>query len=341
MGSQFSCIAVPRGIATLPPARIALPLRASPQSADLSVQPFFDAPQPATGGGGFAFAPNLPSGFTQIWRRQFNQTDSALGTLPPASLPSSGRDQYGMAWLAGDGTTAIPLIDTPANLSTVVGRTITAPPDGNSTVLAVRYPTGFPGTNCPFFLSPNPISGYNKIYACFLVWMPDNFTANGNNIKWMDCDAGVSNDIFMLQAGNGASGTSGDLRGVWMTLQGPVNGDPGGGGGGPSGAIAHTQLTPTSPPPQGTGPGWWPSMYNQWVVCEWLADITNGILRTWVTLPPYTSSFLVNDFSFSFGIAANSWNNATFCPYYGGGGGAAPSPGQYIMVGQCGAYGSN
>lgn len=292
------------------------------------------------GGGGFTFAPNLPAGYTQIWKRVFNKTDSVLGTLPPATFSNGQRDQYGMAWLNGDSTTARPLIDTPANLTPIVGRTITTPPDGNSTVLAVNYPTGYPFAQCPFFLSPNAFSGFNKLYACFLVFIPSNFSTDGNNIKWLDCDAGVSNDIFMLIAGNGGTGANADNRMVWQTLQGPVSGNPGGAGGGPAGATIRAQLTPTNPPPQGTGPGWMNSMLDQWIMCEWLADITNGRLQTWVTQAPYTTPFLINDFSFSYGIVANSWNNATFCPYHGGGGGAA-SANMFIMVSECGAFGSN
>lgn len=299
-------------------------------------------PLVVTAAGSFTFAPNLPAGFTQIWKRVFNKTDSAIpgGVLPPASLPSSGRDSYGMSWLAGDGTTVVPIIDTPANLTTTVGAPVTAPPDGNSTVLAVHYPLGYPATQCPFFISPTAFSGFNKIYACFLVYIPTNFATDGNNIKWMDCDAGVSNDIFMLIGGNGGTGTNADNRMVWQTLQGPVSGNPGGPGGGPTGATIRAQLTPSNPPPQGTGPGWLNSCLGQWLMCEWLADITNGRLQTWITQAPFTTPFLVNDFSFSYGIAANSWNNATFCPYHGGGGGAA-SANMFIMVSGCAAYGSN
>jgi hypothetical protein len=284
---------------------------------------------------GTAFAPNLPAGFTKIWDRQWDKTDSTIpgGVLPPASL--SGTDSYNMAWQSGDGASKAPLIDTPANLTSVIGTTITTPPDGHPTALAVLYPSGEPGGTLPFGLSAVGSVSFTKMYVSFYVYMPSGFDSNGNNIKWLGVGNGpTANHIFMLCAG----APNEDYRAAWMTLQGNVNAELGGGG---TRTDATTQLHPTNPPPQGTGVGWWQSMQGQWVNVEWYADIgsgTNGVFRSWVTLPGQ-SPVLINEWT-NLNFGTSNFGAASFIPYYGGGGGAAPSN-QYIVVGRAAVYGSN
>lgn len=281
------------------------------------------------------FAPNLPTGYTKIWDRQWDPTDPTIpgGVLPPASL--TGTDSTGMAWGPGDGTSHAPLIGTVASINTATGLSIPSPPDGHANIMAVVYPSGYPDTNLPFDVFPTGSVSWAKMHGAFWVYMPSSFNSNGNNIKWLGIGGNSNyNHICMLSS----LGTT-DYRAAWLVLQGNVNESLGGQN---SLTNAVVQVSPPNPPPQGTGIGWWPSMFNQWLCIEWHVENdtngSNGIFESWITVPGQ-ASVLVNQWT-NLGFQAPAFQAASFIPYYGGGGSAAPSA-QYIIVARSAAYGSN
>lgn len=283
----------------------------------------------------FTFAPNLPTGYTKIWDRQWDPTDPTIsgGVLPPAS--GTGTDSYGMGWGTGDGQHAAPLINTVANINSALGSItlpvpVTTPPDGHPNVLAIVYPSGYPAAQLPFDVFAGGSVSFKRIYGGFLVWMPSAFNSNGNNIKWLGVGGNSAfNHIFMLSSGATAS----DGRSAWMTLQGNVNNNMGG-----SSGTLPSVVSLAVPPPQGSTVGWWTAMRNQWVMVEWLADVVNGFFMSWVT-PLGKPTFLVNNFQgVNFGTSV--LQASSFIPYYGGGGSSAPQQEAIIVARSC-AYGSN
>ena len=286
------------------------------------------------------FSPNLPSGMTLIVDRQWNPTDSSIpgGVLPPPSL--SGTDSFGMIWSNGDGASQVPIIATPASLTSTIGQTVPALPDGNPTALAIHYPSGETGGTAPFLMFMHNAVLFRQIYACMYVFMPTGFNTNENNIKWMGVQGhdvtGSANHIFMMVAG----GPTDDYRSAWMTLQGGAGNKELGGPGSATDSV--TQLHPTNPPPQGSGMGWWASMQGQWITVEFFAQqesvigsSADGIFKSWVTVPGQASTLVNfwNDLTFNGAGDAGAFNAASFTPYYGGGGGAAPSD-QFLLVGR-------
>lgn len=303
---------------------------------------------PSTGSG-VSFAPNRPAGLSTLFDRVFNKTDSHItgGVLPTLN---GSVDSYGLEWFGQSGNQSqLPFIDTPANISSTIGSTVTAPPDGNSTILAVYYPINYPIGNTPFQLQWNGSLSLHKMYACCYVWMPANFSSSGNNIKWMGVqqDSTGNNHIMMLSSnGSGVVSTAGsgkDYRSNWFVVQGG-SGDNNLGGEGQAATPAPIKaLTTVGFNPTGSGNGWWNSMYGTWVLCEWFvqqespAGAANGIFQGWCN-----------------GVLINSWNNITFnqvsggagvfniwnfIPYYGGGGSKAPAA-EYLCVSRMQVAGS-
>jgi len=290
-----------------------------------------------------SFAPNRPAGLTTLFDR----------TFAPADLLSGGaQDQYGLLWfVSSSGNQAkTPIIATPASLSSTIGETINAPPDGNPTALAVVYPASYPIGNTPFQLNwkNNNSLTYKQMYVCMWVCMPKGFSSNSNNIKLMGISQnGGANHIAMLSSnGSGtvsSSGSGKDYRGPWLSLQGTGSGDNYGGEGSVGGAV--TQLSSTAFNPTGSNAvGWWTAMYNGstayalankyngWHLCEWLFTLEtaggagNGVFQSWV------DGVLINEwtnvnYGVSSGVNFDIWS---FIPYYGGGG--SPSPAiEYLL----------
>lgn len=288
------------------------------------------------------FAPNRPAGLTTLVDRQFNTTDSVAGAMPPAS---GTLDSFNQRWAKDSGSPAYtpPLIDTPANLTTAIGATIPALPDGNLTCMAIKYPTGQPIGTTPFILIWNGTApNWQQSYLACWVCMPSNFNSNGNNIKWFGVSQGAaSTNHLMLLSSNGVGTVSqagaSDYRGPWMGLQGGAGNADLGGEGQPASPAPITSLSHPNPPPQGTGPGWWTSNYGGWHLCEWYLKQEsppgsgNGIFQSWFdgTLINYWNNINFNQAT----GGVNAFNIANFIPYYGGGGSAAPAN-EYICVGR-------
>lgn len=286
--------------------------------------------------GGITFAQNRPAGLTTVIDRQWDPTDPSIpgGVLPPS--PISGTDSFNMAWFNGTGSPASPpIIDTPANLSTTIGKTVPAMPDGHSTCMAIFYASGFTRAEVPFILEY--VGGFSlpcqKMYHCCWVNMPSNFRSTGNNIKWLDFqhqDPGISNHILMLSSQDNTS----DGRAAWMVTQGGGGTNSyGGQGANASGAITSLAV----PPPQGTGVGWWASNYDSWHLCEWFVQrettpgvSSDGIFKAWF------DGVLINSWAnIKYNAAsgdANGFNVIQLNPYYGGGGVEAPAN-EYICLG--------
>lgn len=297
----------------------------------------------ASGGGGGTFAPNRPAGLTTLFDRTFAPVDVGTG---------GAQDQYGLDWfISSSGNQAqTPLCASPASISSSIGETVVAAPDGNSTILAVEYPTSYPIGNTPFQLNwkNNGSLTYTKMYVCMWVCMPRLFNSNSNNMKLMGISqSGGANHIAMLSSnGDGQVSTAGsnkDYRGPWLSLQGAGSQDNYGGEGGVGGAI--TQLSATAFNPTGSNVvGWWTAMYNGstaytlanqysgWHLCEWFFQLessgssTNGIFQSWV------DGVLINSwntvvYGVSTGVKFDIWS---FIPYYGGGGSPAPGT-EYLL----------
>lgn len=294
----------------------------------------------AGGGGGTGFALNQPAGLTTIFDRTFNTGDIHTG---------GAQDSAGLEWfISSSGNTAqTPFIETPAAASSRIGVTIPAPPDGNSTILEIFYPTGYTSGNTPFQLNwkNSGTMTFQKMYFACWVLMPSNFSSNSENIKWFGIAQGAaSTNHIALLSSNGAgivsaTGSGKDYRSNWLGLQGgPGNQNFGGEGG--STFTPITQLTTTQFNPTGSGPGWWVSNYGVWVLCEWFfqqespAGANNGIFQSWMT-PSGGSSKLVNSWNnFSYNQSSggvNAFNIFEFIPYYGGGG-SSPTANEYICV---------
>jgi hypothetical protein len=302
----------------------------------------------AGGGGGGTFAPNRPAGLTTLFDRTFAPVDVGTG---------GAQDQYGLDWfISSSGNQAqTPLCASPASISSSIGETVVAAPDGNATILGVEYPASYPIGNTPFQLNwkNNGSMTATKQYTCMWVCMPRLFNSFGNNIKLLGISqSGGANHIGMLSSngGNGLStgGVSSglanlDYRGPWLSLQGAGSQLNYGGEGGTSGAI--TQLSATNFNPTGTNVvGWWTAMYNSstaytlanqysgWHLCEWFFELessgasTNGIFQSWVD-----------------GVLINSWNTVVYgvntgvvfdiwslIPYFGGGG--SPNGGTPVYI---------
>lgn len=287
-----------------------------------------------SGGGGSPFAINRPAGLTTVIDRQWNPTDASIpgGVLPPASL--SGTDSFHMTWFGGFPATA-PVIDTPANLTSLVGVTIPALPDANATCMAVKYPSGFNAGETPFglFYTGSFSLPCQQMYICCWSLMPDNFRSNGNNIKWVNFQntSPISNHIAMFSSQNNQS----DGRAVWAVTQGSSgNGVFGGEGANSAGAINSLPVAP----PLGSGAGVWASNYDGWHLNEWFIRTettpgvsSDGIFKGWFdgTLINYWNNIKFNAASGD----SNGFNLIQFDPYYGGGGGAAPAD-EYLLVGR-------
>ncbi|HEY6925153.1 MAG TPA: hypothetical protein VI653_16880 [Steroidobacteraceae bacterium] len=285
-------------------------------------------------GTGPVFAPNRPAGLTTIIDRQWNPTDPTIpgGVLPPASL--SGSDSTHMTWYGGSPPTA-PFIDTPANLTSRIGKTIPVLPDAAATCMAIYYPSGFNAAETPFglFYSGSFTLPCRKMYVSCWVLMPSNFSSNNNNIKWLNFQntSPTSNHIMML---NSQSNTT-DGRASWMVLQGGGgSGSYGGQGSNAAGAITSLPI----PPPVGTGPGWWPSNLDGWHCLEWYVQTesnpgvsSDGIFAGYFdgTLVNYWNNIRYNAASGD----SNGFNQIQLEPYYGGGGSAAPAN-EYLCLGR-------
>ena len=133
-------------------------------------------------------------------------------------------DSANWRWYAGDYYYP-PIIDTPANLSTLLGVTIPPPPDNYATVMAVDFEAGQrghePWTNDP--PSGNTTQG-QKFYFCNRVFFPSNFNNSNNAIKWWQLTTdpsggGSTNDLILLITPNGGADD-----GVGAILQNDVNG---------------------------------------------------------------------------------------------------------------------
>lgn len=276
-----------------------------------------------------SFAPNQPAGLTTLIDRQWNPTDPTIpgGVLPPS--PLTGGDSFSMSWQTGDGGNTPPLINTVASLTTATGVALVAPPDGHATVMAIKYPTGQAGGTSPFAITYNKSLSTKQIYHCCRIFIPTGFNDNGNNIKWNGIESGGSaNHIFMLVAGES------DNRLCWLTLQGGFgNRELGGPGNDPN----FVQCLPP-PPPQGTTTGWLSHAEGKWSLFEYWAkqETTPGVsadgqFKAWVDGVLITFYNNIN-FNATSGNP-NAFNITNIIPYYGGGGGAAPSN-QYIFVGR-------
>lgn len=296
-----------------------------------------NSPRVITSSGGATFAPNRPGGLTLAFDRNYDKTDSSIpgGVLPPS--PLSGTDSFHCQWSVGSPNQA-PIIDTIANLTSLTGRTVPVLPDGHPTAMAVFYPSGFTAAACPFqmqYVGTALASSVRSMYGCMYVCVPGNFRSNGNNIKfWNIQNTGAgSNHIFMLNSFDNTS----DGRTVWLATQGTGGTQTwGGDSSSPSGIGMQTFLTP--PPPQGSGPGWIPSFYDQWTMMEYLAITeTNpgvsfdGQFWGWVNgvLVNRTSNIRYNAPSGD----SNGFNDITLIPYYGGGGSNAPGN-EYWFLGR-------
>jgi hypothetical protein len=280
------------------------------------------------GGGDIEWAPNLPSGLTTIVSRYWDPTDASIpgGVLPPASL--TGTDSTGMQWYNG-GSGPAPIIASPASLSSTIGVTIPALPDGHATVMAIKYPSGFSAGELPFGCFVNTVPLVKRLYLSCWVLMPSTFDSNGNNIKWVFYAQGDSrNHVLML-----SSGDVGGYVGPWMALQGGGNGSTnvGGNNNTKSGAVTRL-LTPSI------------AADDTWHCMEWLVEMESslgssgdGVFKSWI------DGVLTNDFrniNFCTSGDDNGFNGCSLEPYYGGGGGAAPSI-QYICVGRFFCAGGN
>lgn len=287
-----------------------------------------------------AFAPNAPVGYTTFLDRTWSPTDGTIsgGVLPPATL--SGTDSFHCQWGSGS-PSVLPIIDTPANISTLVGETVPASPDGHSTIMAVKYNSGFNSGEAPFTINFVGSNGPSKaLYQSFYVYLPASWTSNNNNIKWV----GFQNDI-----GNGTGGTANhimmfesqssvdDSRAAGMVTQG------GGGtnsygvqGSNASGAI--TALTIPNPPtvPVPSAPGYFATNRSAWHCIEQLAitETTPGVSSDGVFKSWFDGTLINSWANIRFNAASGDSNQFTewlFEPLYGGGGGAAPSD-TYIIL---------
>lgn len=288
------------------------------------------------------FAPNLNLSLTptQLFDRQWNPTDSSLGTLPPSG--NSGTDQYHCSWSPGS-PNETPVINTPASLTSTIGAAIPALPDGNPTCMAIFYPSGFPSAVAPFqiqYVGGTVLA--TRMYSACWVLMPSNFVSNGNNIKWINIQndnglGGTANHIDMLNSFNNVAGSSNDGRMAGFVTQG--------GGGtnnyGANGTNASGALAALTIPPQGSGTGWWHSMLGQWVCLEWFHQAesnpgvsADGIYMSWVngTLINSWANITYNSVAGPYGF--NLWS---FIPLYGGGGSAAPGN-EYLCIGRTAVY---
>lgn len=292
------------------------------------------------GSSGPTFAPNRPAGYTTLVDRQWNPTDSSIpgGVLPPSSL--SGTDSFNMEWFSGS-PSQVPIIATPASLSSTIGVTIPPLPDGNPTAMAYVYPSGFPAGDVPFgvFFVGSGLPA-THMYVSMWALMPSNFLSNGNNIKLaqfqqMGAPAN-SNHIIMFNSQNNTT----DGRMSWMVTQGGGGSNQyGGEGTNASGALASLVIPnpPTTPIPSATL-GYWSNNYSQWMNIEYLMITettpgvsSDGVFMGWVngTLVNSWNNIRYNAVSGD----ANAFNQFSVELYYGGGGSAAPST-QYLAIGR-------
>ncbi len=278
-----------------------------------------------------AWGQNRPSGLTTITDRQWDPTDPTLGTLPGTG---GAVDSYGWAWNGPDTGPKAPLINTPANLSSVIGDPIPSPPDDAQTVLGVAYPQNFPSGNAPVVLTYAAMPLVQQLYICAYVLMPFSYTANSNHNKCWGIQQGGSNNsanhILMLKSG------SSDERFAWLLLQGggEVSGQYNYYGG-----VQSDAGPPSVPPGANVGPlpttpsdvrGYnYERQVNRWHMIEWyckqetVAGVSNDAISK-----SYVDGKQINGWSgFNFntsGYATPGFNISNFIPYYGGGGGNAP-----------------
>lgn len=274
-------------------------------------------------GGGVAWAPNFATlgvGMTTLVDRQWNPTDSKIpgGVLPPAAAGGTV-DDGGMMWLVL-GTK--PLINTRTAINSASGLSFPPPPDGHSTFMALKYPSGMAaGSTQVGLAAANPPSA-KKVYLCCYVCLPASFNSNANNIKWVFfAQNGSRNHVFML-----SSGSPGSYRGPWMALQGGGNGSDNVGGSNNTHAGAIVNLAS----PTLTADGQWHCV--EWYVqMETVNGTPNGVYRCYIdgTLVGHWNNIHFSDVSGDPSVFDTCW----FAPYYGGGGGSAPSD-QYIGVGR-------
>lgn len=284
---------------------------------------------PVGAGGGDGFAPNMPGGLTTIVDRQWNPTDGTIsgGVLPPASL--SGTDSTGMAWNSSSNP-VLPLIDTPANLTTTIGQTIPSLPDSHATCMAVKYTNGFPSGENPFGISVVSPPLVRHLYLACWVCIPAGFNSNSNNIKWVFFAQNGSNGrnhVAML-----SSGATGNYVGPWIANQGGGGSfNIGGNNNTKTGATVNLS-TVNLPALQGT-----------WTCFEWEMTLetnpavsSDGICKFWVdnTLRGHWTNIRYNGTGDPAGF-----DTVYFAPFYGGGGSAAPSV-QYLCMGRFFAAGA-
>lgn len=282
-----------------------------------------------------SFASNEPAGLTTIIDRQWNTSEASS-----FASALSGTDTYHMQWAAG-APAASPIIDTTTNLSTLIGKTIPPLPDGNSTCMAIHYPTNFTAAQTPFTIQyVGPVTlPVKKMYMCCWVLMPSNFSSSGNNIKWINFQntSPKSNHIAMLCSFNNAT----DGRASWMVTQGTNNGSYGGQSSNATGALTSLPI----PPPQGTGLGWWASNYDTWHYLEWYVQTESnpgvsfdGIFQGYFDgkLVNYWNNIRYNAPTGD----SNGFNLVLFIPYYGGGGSNAPKD-EYLVMGRMRVSGGN
>lgn len=276
------------------------------------------------GGGGPTWAPNLPAGLSVIVDRQWDPTDASIpgGVLPPASL--TGTDSTGMAWNGGS-PSVLPLIDTPANLTTTIGQTIPTLPDSHATCMAIKYTNNYPSGNNPFGVAVASPPLVKHMYIACWVCMPAGFNANSNNIKWVFFAQNGSNGrnhVVML-----SSGASGSYVGPWVALQ----------GGGGSFNVGGNNNTKT---------GWitnltnanLPALQGTWACFEWEMTLettpgvsADGVCKFWVNNSLRGSWANIN-YNAASGDPAG-FDTVYFAPFYGGGGSNAPSI-QYLCLGR-------
>lgn len=282
---------------------------------------------PSQGGGGGTFAPNRPGGLTTIVDRQWNTAQNSFYTN------LSGTDPQGFLWFGGGPS---PICATPASLSSTIGVTVPALPDGQSTALAIKYPSGFSSGQTPFGAAYiGTTISVKKYYHAAWVFMPSNFNPNSNNIKWMfHAQNGSRNHVLML-----SSGTQGtDMIGPWMNLQGGGNSSVNVGGAGNTAPGAIYRLSTVS-----DADGCWDFRRNAWYCIEFYTEMEtstgagDGIFKTWF------NGTLTNHFT-NIGYSTTGdptvFDTASFTPYYGGGGGNAPAD-EYLVVGRFLVAGGN
>lgn len=137
--------------------------------------------------------------------RQFKGSIYSPNDLSASQALVGGHDSYGWPWFAGDYTQP-PLIDTPANISSAIGATVTPPPDGFGTVMAIQWNGGtaaFTGGISGTTLTVNSLTS-GPIYPGMKVsWSGGSAnTVSGSGTSWtLDSSHAVASGTSMTGAG--------------------------------------------------------------------------------------------------------------------------------------------